>query len=350
MSSLGRGIDELELNLLESKSGVDNVDRLSKSDRSSLRSRAGSLDHDEVLIDRSISGESSHGGDRLGGEIELSRSVRLVSSLSDLVDLLVGLGSVMESVLSSSGNSERNSGRMPRSDTGDLSESLVGLSRQSSGTPSRSNSGKSVSLVSSEGINHLVLSKDSGDGDLLLEESISKVDLLFDGSSVDLDLHKMGLLLSKSGLSNLSVGENSDDGSGSFQSSNLLGKNLLVIGVLLSVLGESFPLRSVPRSVESSSALVAQMGSPDGSQSSKTLGGGNVSNDTNNDHGRGLDDGDGFDDLLLVDLRSKLVDLSNDMGGSSLVSHEGSEMDGLSLIILGELPHLSSVMFGSLSR
>lgn len=34
-----------------------------------------------------------------------------------------------------------------------------------------------------------------------------------------------------------------------------------------------------------------------------------VSNDSNNDHGRCLDDGDSFDDLLLVDLRSRLVDL-----------------------------------------
>jgi len=349
VSSLRRSIDELELNLLESKSRVDDVNRLSKSNGSSLRSGASSLDHEKVLVDRSVSGESSHRGDRLGGEIELGRSVRLVSSLSNLVDLLVGLGSVMESVLSSSGNSERNSGRMPCSNTGDLSKSLVSLSRQSSGSPSRSNSSESVSLVGSESVNHLVLSEDSRNGNLLLEKSISEVDLLLDGSSVNLDLHEMSLLLSKSGLSNLGVGENSDDGSGSFQSSDLLGKNVLVVDVLLSVLGESFPLRSVPRSVESSSALVAQMGGPDGSQSSKSLGGGNVSNDSNDDHGWGLDNGDSLDDLLLVNLRSKLVDLSNDMGRSSLVSHESGKMDGLSLIILGELPHLSSVVFSSLS-
>jgi len=71
--------------------------------------------------------ESSHGGDLLLSEIEFSGSVVGIL-LSNSVDLLGDLSSVMESALSGSRNSERNSGWMPGSNTGDLSETLVSLS------------------------------------------------------------------------------------------------------------------------------------------------------------------------------------------------------------------------------
>lgn len=53
---------------------------------------------------------------------------------------------MVETVLTSSGNREHDLGRMPSSDTGDLSETLVGLSGKLLGTPSGGNSLESSSL------------------------------------------------------------------------------------------------------------------------------------------------------------------------------------------------------------
>jgi len=350
VSELAGSIDELERDLLEGQSAGLSNEGLSKSDGASLNSGASSLDHDVILGDNSVSDESSQGVDGLAGQIELGRSIVLLSSLSNLVDLLVDFSSVMESVLSSSSNSEGNSGRMPSSDTGDLTKSLVSLSGKSSSTPSRSHSGESVTLGGGEGIKHLVLSEDSINGNLLLEKSISEVNLLFNGSSVNLNLEEMGLALSKSNLSDLSVSENSNDGGSSLQSVEVLLNEVLVVSVHLDVLGEGFLLRLVPVLVESSLQIVAQMVSPDGGESSKSSGGGDVSNDSNNDHGGSLDDGDSLDDFLLVNLRSELVYLSNDVSRSSLVSQKGSKMNGLRCIIARELSNFASIMFGSLSR
>ena len=47
-------------------------------------------------------------------------AVLLVVSISDLIDLLVDLGPVVESLLTSTGDRELDTRRMPGSDTGDL--------------------------------------------------------------------------------------------------------------------------------------------------------------------------------------------------------------------------------------
>lgn len=88
--------------------------------------------------------EASHGGDLLVGDIELGGTIVGIL-LSDSVNLLGDFSSVMESVLSSSWNSEGNSSRMPGSNTSNLSETLVSLSGQLLGSPSGSNSSESVS-------------------------------------------------------------------------------------------------------------------------------------------------------------------------------------------------------------
>ena len=51
------------------------------------------LDHEVVLLDNSVVGESSHGGDVLDGHVEVSGGrVRVLILLSDLVDLQEGCG------------------------------------------------------------------------------------------------------------------------------------------------------------------------------------------------------------------------------------------------------------------
>ena len=59
---------------------------------------------------------------------------------------------------------------------------------------------------------------------------------------------------------------------------------------------------SLPILVEATTAVLANVFSPDSSQSAQTLGGGNIANDSNNDHWWGLQDGHSLYNFLLVDL------------------------------------------------
>lgn len=112
--------------------------------------------------------------------------------------------------------------------------------------------------------------------------------------------------------------------------------NLATSGILLGILGVSLALRLRPILVEATLNIVTQVLSPDGSQGLETTGSGNVTNDTDNDHGGSLDDGDGLNNLLLVHLASRAIQITDDMGHAGLVAHEGGEVDGLTGIILGE--------------
>lgn len=113
------------------------------------------LDHDEIVLNDTVSNETSKRSDRFDSNIEFSSSTRFIISFTNSVNLLVEpakssglilvearrvkgniLSSMMVSVLSSSGNRVHNLGRMPCSNTSDLSKSLMSLSRQLLGSPS----------------------------------------------------------------------------------------------------------------------------------------------------------------------------------------------------------------------
>jgi hypothetical protein len=61
-------------------------------------------------------------------------------------------------------------------------------------------------------------------------------------------------------------------------------------------------LRAVPVLVEPALELVREVLGPDGGERTETTGGLDVADDTDDHHGRGLDDGDGLNDLTLVHL------------------------------------------------
>ncbi len=132
---------------------------------------------------------------------------------------------------------------MPCTDTGDLSETLVCLSRELLGAPSGCDAGETVALGDSDAVDHLVLLEDGVDLHWLLEEAVAERNLVLGGAAVDLDFHKMGLLLSEGGFANLGVGENSDDGAVLLDALEFAGDGgAFGFGVLLSVLGESLLL------------------------------------------------------------------------------------------------------------
>ena len=78
--------------------------------------------------------ESTHGVDGLvsdviiGGGIVLDElAINLVESVPHVVDLLVDLGTVVESLLTSTGNGVLDPAGMPGSNTSNLAETFVGL-------------------------------------------------------------------------------------------------------------------------------------------------------------------------------------------------------------------------------
>jgi len=102
----------------------------------------------------------------------------------------------MVSVLTSTGNAVSDSRWMPSSNTGDLAETFVGLSGQSSSSPTGGDTFVSLTLGGGESIDQLVSTEHGVDGDLLFEKSLSKLDFISRVTSVNLDFHNVSSLLS----------------------------------------------------------------------------------------------------------------------------------------------------------
>merc|ERR1719331_906655 len=85
---------------------------------------------------------------------------------------------------------------MPSTNTGNLSETSMSLSWKSVDTESGNNTCSSTTFSNGNGINHFVLLEDLTDFDILLKVILAPLDLLFNSSTIDLDLHDVSLLLS----------------------------------------------------------------------------------------------------------------------------------------------------------
>merc|ERR1711990_666327 len=90
-------------------------------------------------------------------------------SSSNSVDLLVDLGSVEVTLITSSSNSPLNGRWMPSTDTGNLSETSVSLSWKSVDAESLDNTASSLTSGDGDGVDHLILLEDLGDLDVLLK-------------------------------------------------------------------------------------------------------------------------------------------------------------------------------------
>jgi len=355
VAKLGGSVDELETDLLQCLPlGLDQ-EGLPKSEDSLLRPDAASLDHDEVLFDLAVVGEAAHGVDALVSQIVLGAGVVLdqlavlhLESLAHSVDLLVDLGTVMVSLLTSPGHSELDSAGMPGSDTGDLSQTFVSLAGKLLGVPTAGDALESVTLGDTDNVEHLVLFKDLSDWHLLLKVFPSPVDLVGNASSVQLDLHDVSLLLPPPQKLHLSVDDNSDGGTVLFDLVKVLLDLLLaeVIGPLGAALGESLLLGLRPVLVEPPLALLANVLSPDSLECPHAAGSLNVADDADGNHGRSLNDGDSFNHLFLVVLGARTIHLAHNVGHASLISHEASQVDILARIVLGEGLGLAAMALG----
>jgi len=118
-----------------------------------------------------------------------------VDASTDAVDLLVDLGTVVVTLLTSTGHGGGHTRRMPGSNTGHLAQTLVGLAGQLLGVPTRGDTLETLTLGHGDAVDHLVLAEHVADLDGFLQMLASPLDLVLDGAAVKLDLHDMGLLL-----------------------------------------------------------------------------------------------------------------------------------------------------------
>jgi len=164
VTDLAGGIDELEVDLFKSGSANLRNQTLSEEKDSLLWTNTATLDQDEIFFNNTVVWETSERSDGLLSQIGSSGSVSVSTFVSNTntnsVDLLVHFSSVVITELTSSGNCESNSGRMPSTDTTDLSETSMGLSWQSLGSESGSDTFVTFTLSNTENIDHLILIDD----------------------------------------------------------------------------------------------------------------------------------------------------------------------------------------------
>merc|ERR1711970_711019 len=256
-------------------------ERLSEGQHALLGSNTATLQQDEVLLHLPVVGEPTHGGDGLISQVVISGSVVLHQlpilhgiSSTHPVDLLVDLCPVVVSLLSSSRHSELDPARMPGTDTGNLPQALVRLPGQLLGVPSAGNTLEPMSLSHTNDVDHLILSEDSSNWNLLLEMISGKVNLVGNRTTVQLDLHNMGLLLPASENLHLGVDDDPDSGAVLLHLAQLLLNLLLaqVIGPLSAGLREGLLLRLRPVLVESPLSFFSNMLGPNSLQSPQTSG------------------------------------------------------------------------------
>jgi len=349
VTDLGGGIDELEGDLLEGRTGGLREEGLTESDNTLLWATDTTLNHQPILVDLTVTDEATHRGNSLLGRIVVALGVLRIFTLTDTVDLLVDLGTVMVTVLTSTRDLELNASRMPSTDTGNLTETTVSLTRKTGNTPTSDNTINTATLCNTDAINHLVLLEDGVNLDLFLEKTNAEVNLSGDITTVNLDLLNVGLLLTDLDLGDLGVDDHTDDvavllGTGEFLS------HVTVFGVLFGVLSESFLLALVPVLVEATLDLVTQVFSEHRGESAEATRSLDVTDKTNAHDWRGLQDGDGLNDLFLIQFGTRFVNLTHDVGHAGLVAHESCEVTRLTGIVLREGFDLTPVVSGTLLR
>ena len=217
--------------------------------------------------------------------VELSGSIASIGSLTNPVDLVVDRCAVMVTHLTSTSNSPLHVRRMPGADTSNLTQTLVRLTRELLGAPPACHALESVAFGDGNAVDHLVLLEDGIDLNWFLEEAVRVFDFVSDGATVDLDLHKMSLLLLERCLADLGMCENADDCAVLLDAFEVAGDALAgILCMLLCVFCECLLLALVPVFVEPALELVGKMLSPHSSQRAEAAWCLDIANQANDHH------------------------------------------------------------------
>lgn len=344
MTNLGGSVDELDIDHLSLPRLDGREDGLPEGDGSLASARDTALDKNVVLVDFTVMGEATERGDVLSHGISLGGGV-VVNTVdgtgTNPVDLFVHLSSGMVTHLTAARYRPLDGSGMPGADTGDLAATSMRLTLEALDIESLDDTLGTVTLGDANDIDALALLEDLADADLLLELALSPVDLIADGTTVDLDLHDVGLVLAEGELADLGGADDTDDGSVLRDAGEIAG--VVSLGVLVrlvlavDVLGEALLLGVHPVLVEAALDIVVEVLSPDGREGTEATGGLDVADEANDLHGRALNDGGGVDDILLDGLLTltTLLILDN-VSHASLVADEGSKVNRLGGVIAGE--------------
>jgi len=200
MSNLGRCINELDIDLFSGSSVCIVQKRLSQCDWSLLCSNYASLKNKEIIIHHSIVGESSKWSYILFSCISLCSGIILDSShcsSSYSVDLLVDFSSMVIAQLTCSWYSPLDCSWMPGSNTTNSSQSSMSFSRQSCCSKSLDCTLHTFTVGYSNGINHFEVLEDFSNRDFLLKFASSPVNLLSNGSTINLDFNEVSFSLTE---------------------------------------------------------------------------------------------------------------------------------------------------------
>jgi len=140
----------------------------------------------------------------------------------------------------------------------------------------------------------------------------------------------VSLVLTHLQLADLSGAENAHNRAVLFDALEVTGNRVLVtfgLLVFVSVLGEGLLLGVHPVLVHSPLDSDIEVLGPDGGESAEAAGCLNVTDDTDDLHGRALNDGASVHDILLDHLLSFTTFLVlDDVGHTGLVAHEGGKV------------------------
>jgi len=239
---------------------------------------------------------------------------------------------------------------MPRPDTGHLPETAVSFAGEAGDAPTSDNALVAATLGNADNVHVFVLSKDRIDGHFLFEQVLGEIDLGGDVPAVNLDFHNVGLLQAQVvELLHLSMGQDADDGAVFLDPFQLLLDVLTAILLVLeSVFGKRLLLAAIPILVAATPELFTQMLGEHGRQGPKPVGGFDVPDDADDDHGRGFDDGNGVDDFALVHEGAGAVDAADDVRHAGLVPAESGQVGLIGGIVLREGTDATGVVLGAL--
>ena len=118
-----------------------------------------------------------------------------MNTSTNAVNFLVDFGTVMVTFLTGASDGEGNTRWMPRTNTSDLAETLVRLAGQFLCVPTAGDTLETFTLGDGNAIDHFILGEDVRDWNSLFQVFLDPLDFVFDGSTIELDLHDVRLLL-----------------------------------------------------------------------------------------------------------------------------------------------------------